>query len=473
MLCYHNRMVKNKITAMGKCKFWFALVICANFFFSCKVTKTYKRPPGIADAKLFRDISAADTTTIANIPWKELFTDPLLQSLIEEALNNNPDLKIATARIEAATANFKQSKLAFFPNLISNANATFQQVPSTQFGTPQAYQLWLSSAWELDIWGQLRSAKRASLAALLGSAAYKRAVQTGLVANIALNYYLLMAYDAQLEITEKTVANRKTEVETLKILKESDVVTGAAVAQSEANRYSVEVTIPDLQQSIRQTENAISILLGKNPDTVLRNTLSDQKISSDLRTGVPAQLLGNRPDVQLAEFRLRYYFELTNVARTYFYPALDITASGGFSSTSISQLLNPASFFSGLVGGLTQPVFNQGLNKQRLAVAKANEEEYLAAFRQSILTAGQEVSDALSNYKAASDKENIRLQQIAFLQKSVDYTKELLKYSSANYTDVLTSEQSLLAAQLNSISDKLQKLTAVVQLYKSLGGGWK
>ncbi|HLX92700.1 MAG TPA: TolC family protein, partial [Puia sp.] len=199
-----------------------------------------------------------------------------------------------------------------------------------------------------------------------------------------------------------------------------------------------------------------------------------QVVATNLATGVPSQLLANRPDVQEAELQLRNSFETVNVARTYFYPAFTITGASGFSATAISQLFDPVSFFANITGGLLQPVFDQGRNKQRLAIAQANQEESLNAFRKSILVAGQEVSDALYSYKAASEKQVMRKQQVFFLQKAVDYTKELLEYSSAtNYTDVLTSEQSLLAAELASVNDKLQQLTSVVNLYRSLGGGWK
>lgn len=260
----------------------------------------------------------------------------------------------------------------------------------------------------------------------------------------------------------------------MKALKESDVVTGAAVVQSAANRYSVEITIPDLKQNIRETENNLSILLGKNPDTILRSSLGQQVIDTTLASGVALQLLANRPDVQQAEYQLRNSFELVNVARTYFYPSLTITGVAGLSGTALSKLFLPASFFANIAGGLLQPVFNKGLNKQRLAIAQARQEEYLSAFKKTILVAGQEVSNALYSYQAAKDKQSLRLQQILNLQKSVEYTKLLLQYSSAtNYTDVLTSEQSLLAAQLGGINDRLQQLTAIVSLYRSLGGGWK
>jgi outer membrane protein, multidrug efflux system len=441
---------------------------------SCKVTHPYTQPLDATNNKLYRGQSNTDTTNIANISWKQMFSDTLLQSLVQEGINNNLDLKVAVARIKSAAANFKQSKLVFFPAVDANATATYQRVPSTQFGFPEAYLLDITTSWEADIWGKLSSAKKAALASLLQSEAYKRAVQTQLVSDIATNYYLLMAYDAQLQITERTVENRKKEVETMKVLKESNVVTGAAVVQSAANRYSVEITIPDLKQNIRETENTLSLLLGRNSDTVFRNTLEQQTVITNLATGVPAQLLANRPDVQQAEFQLRNSFELVNVARTFFYPSFTITGSAGLSSTALSQLFDPVSFFANVTGGLLQPIFDQGRNKQRLNVALANQEEFLNTFKKTILVAGQEVSNALYSYQAAVEKQSLRAQQIDYLQKSVDYTKQLLEYSSAtNYTDVLTSEQNLLAAQLSSINDKLQQLTAMVSLYRSLGGGWK
>jgi outer membrane protein, multidrug efflux system len=449
-------------------------ILLISIFSACKVTKTYNQPNGAAADNLYRGASINDTNNIAGLSWKELLTDTLLQAIIHQGIENNLDLKIAIARIKSASANFKQSKLVFFPSADANASGTYQRVPPTQYGFPESYLLDIASSWEADLWGRLSSAKKAALASLLQSEAYKRAVQTQLISDIATNYYLLIAYDAQLEITERTVENRKKEVETMKILKEGNVVTGAAVVQSAANRYSVEITIPDLKESIRETENALSILIGKSPDTIFRSTIEQQTMISNLATGVPAQLLSNRPDVQEAEYQLRNSFELVNVARTYFYPTLTITASGGFSSTSLSQLFNPVSFFANITGGLLQPIFDQGTNKQRLAVAQATQEEYLNTFKKTILGAGQEVSNALYSYQSALDKQALRSEQIAYLRKSVDYTKQLLEFSSAtNYTDVLTSEQNLLAAELSSVNDKLQQLTAVVNLYRSLGGGWK
>jgi len=459
-------------------KIWSNLAIAiilssALFLYSCRLTDNYKRPTGFADAKLYRDADTSDTINIATIPWKKMFADTVLQHLIQEGINNNLDLKIALARIEQSQANLRQSKAAFYPTLDITAAGPIVNTEKI-VNASTLFELSGSSSWEADIWGKLRSSKRAALAAFLQSEAYKKAVQTQLVSDIAMNYTTLLALDAQLQVTLKTIDNRSLDVEIMKKLKESDVVTGAAVVQSEANRYSVEVTIPDLKQNIRITENALSILLGRNPGSIIRDSLNNQQVWTALKTGIPVQLLINRPDVMEAEYQMRYYYELTNVAKSYFFPSLTITAQGGWANGTIPQLFSASSLFGNIIAGLTQPVFNHGLNKQRLRITQAQREESLLQFKKTLLNAGQEVSNSLFAFQAATDKMKIRELQISFLQKSVEYTKELLKYSAnTNYTDVLTSEQSLLAAELNIVSDKVQQLQAVISLYRSLGGGWK
>lgn len=461
-----------------------AALSAAMIISSC-VTKKYQRPDlNVQTDKLYRDTTISDTTSIATVPVEQLFADTVLQGLIKEGIQNNLDLKTAMQRINEAYATVQQTKAAFFPSLSGNATITRnkQSLAGLNFPpefansfilTTTTHQLGLSTSWEADIWGKLSSSKRSALANFFASDAGKRAVQTQLVANIANNYYSLLALDKQLAITEQTLKNRITDVETMKALKESAIVTGAAVVQSEANRYAAEVTIPDLKRSIRETENALSILLARAPGAIKRTSLDEQKPYADMQMGVPSQLLKNRPDVQQAEFAFRSAFENTNVARTYFYPALTITAQGGVSSLKIKNLFDNSIFYN-IVGGLTQPIFAKGENRARLRTAKAQQEQAYYAFQQSVLTAGSEVSNALYAYQTAVEKQTSRAKQLEALQKSVDFTKELLRYSSAtNYTDVLTSEQSLLAAQLNSVGDKLQQLQAIVNLYRSLGGGWK
>lgn len=443
---------------------------------SCKVTQPYERP-NVRTQGLYRDVTTSDTTSLADTPLERLFPDTLLQRLISEGIANNLDLKTAMTRIQAAEANLAQSKMAFFPSVTGNGATSIAKVPNvpsaaTGFASRQ-YQLYVNSSWEADIWGKLRSTKRSYVAAVLQSEAYRRAVQTQLIANIANAYYSLLAYDAQLKITQQNVDIWIENVATMKDLKEAAVVTGAAVVQSEASRYAAEVTIPTLKQSIRETENSLSVLLGRVPGPIARTTIEAQQTPDSLSTGVPAQLLSRRPDVQQAEYGLISAFELTNAAKTYFYPSLTLTANAGFSAVALGELFKSASIFGNLAAGLAQPIFNKGLNTQRLKTAQATQEQSLIAFQSTLLTAGQEVSNALFAYQTAGDRAVLRAKQLAALQKSVEYTKELLKYSSANYTEVLVAQQSMLTAQLNSVSDRLQQLQSVVNLYRALGGGWK
>jgi NodT family efflux transporter outer membrane factor (OMF) lipoprotein len=446
---------------------------------SCKVTRPYQQPITHADS-LYRGVDGGDSSSIANIPYTKMFNDANLQALIQEAVNGNYDLAIALARIKQAEANLRQSKAAFLPSVSIEPEYTQQKIAASQGGSlgifpSHYYEVLGTASWEADVWGKLKSAKKAAIASLLQSEAYKRSVQTQLVSEVATDYYNLLAYDKELTITLQTIENRKADVETNKALEQANYksATEAAVAQSEANRYAAEVTIPDLKNNIRQTENALCVLLGRKPGAIVRDSLGMQQIDTTLKTGLPAQLLANRPDVQQAEYNLRYYFEKTNLARAYFYPSLTITAQGGWQSSTIKDLFSASSLFGNALAGLTQPIFNQGLNKQRLAIAQAQYEEYVATFQQKVLQAGQEVSDALYSYRSATDKTSIRKLQLNASKRAVDYNRELLKNGYATYTDVLTSEQNYLSAQLNSINDNLQQLTAIVSLYRSLGGGWK
>lgn len=448
---------------------------------SACVTKKYERPQ-VKNEGLYRDNNTIDTTTIADLPWKNLFSDTTLQSLIQRGINENLDLKQAIERIKISEATLQQSRAAFLPSLQADASVTDAKQSLSSLNFPpgininletQTYRAQLSTAWEADIWGKLSSAKRSAYATLLQSDAAKRAVQTQLIATIANNYYTLLALDKQLQITQQTIDIRTKDVETMKSLKEGAVVNGAAVVQSEANLYAAQVTLPDLKRSIKEAENALSVLIAQAPGSINRTTLEQQVPYTDLQTGVSAQLLKNRPDVIAAEFGFRAAFENTNLAKTYFYPSLTLTASGGLSTLQLKNFFDNSIFYN-IVGGLTQPIFAKGQNKARLRTAEATQQQAFYTFQQTLLTGGQEVSNALYAYQTATEKEETRAKQIASLTKAVDFTKELLRYSSAtNYTDVLTSEQSLLTAQLSGINDRLQKLQSVVNLYRALGGGWK
>ena len=471
----------------------FLATITTFLIVSC-VTQKYQTPGMAVQGYLFRDstsrdttsgaIASGDTATIASLPYTSLFADTVLQGLIEEGLRENPDLKVAIQRMNESRENFQQSRAALLPDLSANANvnpsrqsAAAQDIPSAYIGayplTTTLYQISLTSTWEADIWGKLTSAKRSVFATYLQTDAARRAIRTQLIADIANYYYLLLSYDEQLKITLQTISNRQNDVTTLKALKESGLANGAEVVQSEANRASAELLVPDLRQNIREAENALCLLLGRTPGEIRRATLAEQTPYPNLQTGVPSGLMKNRPDVQEAEFAFRAAFENVNVAKTYFYPQLTITAQGGYSNLTIKDFFLNSIFYN-VVAGLTQPIFNKRLNKTRLRVAQAQQKEAFFTYQKTLLTAGMETSNSLYSYQTALEKQSIRQDQIKNLEKAVDFTKELLRYSSAtNYTDVLTSEQSLLSAQLNNIGDRLQQLQAVVNLYRALGGGWQ
>jgi NodT family efflux transporter outer membrane factor (OMF) lipoprotein len=457
-------------------KYIILIVGFTSILVSCNTSNHYQRNAVNTD-KLFGNYATTDSLTIANKPWRDLFGENYLQKFILEGLENNADMKIAIQKVIEAEAYFSQSKAALLPAISAKGMVNYTKNPETLYpngpGEVNYFQLGADASWEIDLWGKLRSSKRGAYANLLATDAGRKAVQTRMIADIATAYYTLVGLDEKLAITRQTVKNNIDLVETMKVLEESGKVTGAAVVQSEAARYAAEVTIPDLEQQIRETENAFCLLLGRVPGTIERGKIDQQILSTVLKVGVPAQLLDNRPDVMQAEFGVMSAFETTNNARASFYPALTLTASTGFVATDLNQFFDPKAFAANVIGGLTQPIFNKRVNVTRLKVAQAQQEEALISFRNTLLKAGQEVQNALGLYESSVHKIALRKLQLESLVKSVDYTKQLLTYGTANYTEVLTAQTSLLSAQLSSVNDQLQQLSAVVSLYRALGGGWK
>jgi NodT family efflux transporter outer membrane factor (OMF) lipoprotein len=443
--------------------------------FACSSSKHYQRNLNNTDG-LYGNIGSGGTN-LGNESWQNLFNDPILDSLIAEGLENNPDLQAAIQRVIAAEAYFNQSKAALTPSVSAQAGHTYvRNSESTNPNGAREYsasQIKLQSSWEIDFWGKLNSAKKAAYANYLATDAAYKAVQTRLISNIVLVYYDLLALDSKLQITKKTLQNNIDLVETMKILKDNGNVTGAAVVQSEATRYATEITIPDIEQQIRETENTLCLLLGRTPGTVDRGKLEEQKAHEMLSVGIPSELLDNRPDVMQAEYDVISAFETTNSAKAYFYPSVTLTANAGFETLDLKDLLDPVSFAASIAGGLVQPILNKRANKTRLEVANAQQEEALLYFRNTLLNAGAEVTDALGQYDASEQKIELRKKQLEALEKSVDYTQELLTYGSATYTEVLIAQQSLLNAQLNNVNDHVQQLNSVVLLYRALGGGWR
>lgn len=447
---------------------------------SCFVAKEYKRPD-LKTKNLYRnEIVAADTISLADVAWKNIFTDPILQQYIQKGLENNLDIKIAMQNIAAAEATMKQGKVGFYPTFSTSADWTHQELSrNSQFGallrdrSTDQYQLTGNLSWEADIWGKIRSNKRAANASFLQSTAANQAVKTQLIANIAATYYQLMAIDAQIKLAEKTLINRNQSVETIIALKKAGNVTEVGVKQTEAQKYATEIIIADLKNNTIILENTLSILMGQNSNKIERGTFEAQSIQPAITLGTPVQLFRNRPDVIAAEYNLISYFEQTNVTKSNFYPTFKVTAAGGLQSIDLKEWFSANSIFANVITGLTQPIFNQRQIKTRFEIAKANQEKAYLQFEQSLLTAGKEVSDALAIYNNETYKLTVREKQVATLNKATDYSDELLTYGLANYLEVLTVKDNALNAELNLIDNKFQQYKAIIQLYKALGGGWK
>ncbi|MEP5255657.1 MAG: efflux transporter outer membrane subunit [Winogradskyella arenosi] len=448
---------------------------------SCFVAKDYVRPDlDLETEALYRTENLpSDSVSIAEVSWKDLFTDPYLQQYIEEGLQNNMDVRIAIQQMIAAEAYAKQGKAGFMPTLSVGPNYTHQEYSeNSQFGTIfsgglDTYDITANLSWEADVWGKIRSGKRASQAEYLQNVAAHQAVKTQLISSIANTYYNLLALDAQLEVTKKTIETRASGVETIKALKDAGQVTQVAVDQNIAQYNSAKALQVDIEMAIFKAENTLSILLGRTPQELERSPLQTQKIDQELTLGVSTLLLRNRPDVMAAEYSLIKNFELTNVANSSFYPSLTLTASGGLQSLELDNLLSANSLFATVVGGLTQPLLNQRKLKTQKEVALANQETALLNFKKTLLVAGSEVSNALYAYKAETKKFEFRKNEVEALRIAEANSEELLKNGYANYLDLLTARQSALSAELNSIDSQLQQLVAVVDLYEALGGGWK
>lgn len=446
---------------------------------SCLVTKDYKRPDVKAENLYRTEVVAQDSTSMADISWDKLFTDPILQEHINKGLQNNFDIRIAMQNIIAAEANLKQAKSGYFPTLSGNASLTHQELAkNSQFGSffngsLDQYMLSANLSWEADIWGKIRSNKRAANASYLQTIAANQAVKTQIITSIAASYYQLLALDAQLKVALENLENRVQSVETIKALKEAGSVNEVGVKQTEAQLYATELIIEDIKNNIVLLENTMSILLGEAPGPIQRSTFDEQALNPEMNLGFSASLLRNRPDVIAAEYNLVNAFELTNVAKTNFYPQLTITATGGLQSIDVSQWFSANSIFANIVGGLTQPIFNQRQIRTRHEVAKAQQEQAYIQFQQSIVNASKEVSDALSQYNNESTKLEIREKQVDALTKAASYSDELLQYGLVNYLEVLTAKATALNSELDLVENKFKQYQAIIDLYRALGGGWR
>lgn len=444
-------------------------IVSAFTISGCGIYSTYTSSENseITD-DLYKYIEATDdTTNIALLSWREMFTDPYLQQLIETGLENNTNLNIARLSVEQAEASLSAARKAFLPSLSLEPQGSLS---SFNGSSSKTYNLSLTSSWEIDVFGKLRNEKEQSVAALEQSVAYRQAVQTQLIATIAGSYYSLLMLDEQLEISEQTQKNWEKTLRAMEVLKKAGRIYETSILQSEASCVALNSQISTLKEQIAELENSISLLLAIPTKHIERGSIDDVNFPEELSIGVPIQLLRNRPDIRMAESYLAEMFYATAEAKSSFYPSLTLSGAAGYTNSS-GVIINPGDMLYSLVGSIVQPIFSRGTLKAQLKISKAQQEQALLQFNQSILDAGAEVNNALSECQYAKERLEYGAKQIEILEKTVAKTEQLMKYGINNSLEVLTAQLSLLQTQLSFSSDKYNQTQGVINLYRALGGG--
>ena len=429
--------------------------LAAVVFTGCKSLYGRYERPDINTRGLVRDavsatdtLAVADTSSFGDMPWRTVFTDSQLQALIERGLVNNTDLLNAALNVKMAEAQLKAARLAFVPSFTFSPQGTISSWDGNK--AMKTYQLPVAASWSIDLFGNLLSQKRSSQMALLGTRDYQLVVKTNVISSIANMYYTLLMLDRQLAIVTDMENLTKDTWELMKVQKDLGRVRSTGVQSAEANYYSVQTQRVDLQRQIRETENSLSLLLAQPVQTIARGKLEDQSLPTNLSIGIGLRMLNNRPDIHYAEMSLAQCFYNVETARSKFYPNLTISGSGTFTNSS----------------GIGQIVAG-------LKVAKAQYEQAYNKWKNAILSAGSEVSNALVVYNSAEEKSRLEAKRIATLKQNVEDTKQLLNQSNSTYLEVITAQQNLLNAELSKVADDFNKMQAVVNLYQALGGGAK
>ena len=448
------------------------LTVAALTLSSCGIYTKYKPVTEVPINLYGEEVVVTDTLdNMGNLSWREVFTDPQLQTLIEKGLQNNTDLQSAQWRVKEAEATLLSAKLAYLPSFALSPQGTVSSFDKSK--ATQTYTLPVTASWEIDIFGQIRNAKRQAKALLEQSRDYKQAVRTQLIAGIANTYYTLLMLDAQFEISVRTQHSWKETVDATRALMEAGMANEAAVSQMEATYYTICTSVLDLKEQINQVENSLSLLLAEAPHTIERADTRNFPYGMQERfsVGIPVQMLSNRPDVRSAERLLEAAFYVTNQARSAFYPSIVLSGSAGWTNSAGSMIVNPGKFIATAIGSLTQPLFNRGTNIARLKIAKAQQEEAKLGFQQTLLNAGSEVNEALVKYQTAKEKAAYYDKQIMSLNKAFESTSLLMQHGNTTYLEVLTAQQTLLSAQLNQVANRFAEIQGVINLYQALGGG--
>lgn len=446
------------------------LAVSSVMLSSCGIYSKYKPATEVPENLYGQEtVVTEDTVTLGSMNWREVFTDPQLQTLIEQGLQNNTDYLSAQLRVEEAEATLLSAKLAFLPSFAFSPQGTVSSFDSHK--ATQTYSVPITAGWELDIFGKMRNAKKQAQALYAQSQDYRQAVRTQLIAGIANTYYTLLMLDAQLEISEQTASSWKETVNSTRALMNAGMADEAAVSQMEATYYSICTSVLDLKEQLNQVENSLALLLAETPHIIQRGKLEGQQLPEDFSVGIPVHLLSNRPDVRVAERTLESAFYATNQARSAFYPSITLSGSAGWTNSAGAAITNPGKFLASAVGSLTQPLFARGQLLGQLKITKAQQEEARLSFEQALLNAGTEVNDALVQYHTARDKAVYFEKQIESLQRAYKSTSLLMRHGTTTYLEVLTAQQGLLNAQLTQVANRFTEIQGVINLYQALGGG--
>ena len=445
---------------------------------SCGVYTKYERPE-VNTKGIIRDVvsdvdtlkATADTTTFANLPWRQVFTDPQLQALIQQGLDKNPDLLNAALNVQIVESQLKMSKLAFLPQVTFSPQGVLS---SWDFGkASQTYSMPLNASWTVDLFGNLLNQKRSSQMALLATKDYQVVVKTKIVSGIANMYYTLLMLDRQLEILNDMSGLTKDTWDMMKLQMQCARYRSTSVQSAEASHYSVLTQIEDMKRQIREVENSLSLLIGQPAQTIKRGKLADQVLPSQFATGVGIQLLKNRADVHAAEMNLASSFYDVNTARSRFYPSLTISGTGSYTNSGGGMIVNPGKILASAVASLVQPIFMNGKLTEGLKISKAQYEQDYNTWQNAVLTAGSEVSNALVQYNSYQKKSELDAHRVEVLKKNVEDTRALVSSSTSTYLEVIQAQNSLLNAEISKVTDDFNKMQAVVSLYQALGGGSK
>ena len=444
---------------------------------SCGLYNKYERPEVNASG-IVRDpvsltdtLAVQDTTSFGNLPWRQLFTDPQLQSLIQQGLDNNPDLLNAALNVQMVNEALKIAKLAFLPSVALSPQGTLSSFDGA--AATKAYSLPVSASWNVDLFGNLLSAKRSAQMQLIATKDYQTVVKCNIISGIANLYYTLLALDRQVEISNDMEQLTKDTWDKMKFMHENRVgYRSTAVQSAEAAYYQVKAQKVDLQRQIREVENSLSLLLGQPGQTIARGTFAGQSLPSEFSTGVGIQMLANRADVHSAEMSLAQCFYDVETARSRFYPNITVTGTAAF--TNNNGLVNPGKWLLSAVGSLVQPIFQHGQIVAGLKVAKMQYEQAYNKWQNAIYKAGNEVSNALVGYNSYAEKSELDAKRVAVLKQNVEDTKKLMESSSnTTYLEVISAQSNLLNAEISEVTDQFNKMQAVVNLYQALGGGAK